>query len=121
MKEIVIADFTPEAVVIGNGDFPVHPTPLSVLDAGAFTVCCDGAAHAFAASGREMDRIVGDGDSMSDALKERFAPIIRINPDQETNDQTKRLLICTAKDTEKWRCWELPESVRTTRWETSVC
>lgn len=97
MKEIVIADFTPEAVVIGNGDFPVHPTPLSVLDAGAFTVCCDGAAHAFAASGREMDRIVGDGDSMTDALKERFAPIIRINPDQETNDLTKAVTYLYSK------------------------
>ena len=28
--------FVPETVVVGNGEFPVHPLPLSVLDKATF-------------------------------------------------------------------------------------
>lgn len=31
-----------EAVVVGNGEFPVHPFPLTVLDQSPCVVCCDG-------------------------------------------------------------------------------
>ena len=40
-------------------------------------------------SGHVPDRIVGDGDSLSVENQKRYASIIRYNPDQETNDQTK--------------------------------
>ena len=43
----------------------------------------------YLASGRVPDRIVGDGDSLSVENQKRYASIIRYNPDQETNDQTK--------------------------------
>ena len=36
-------DFVPEAVVVGNGEFPVSALPLRMLDTASFTVCCDGA------------------------------------------------------------------------------
>lgn len=58
-------DFMPEAVVVGNGEFPVSALPLRMLDTASFTVCCDGAADRYLASGRVPDRIVGDGDSLS--------------------------------------------------------
>lgn len=82
-------DFVPEAVVVGNGEFPVSALPLRMLDTASFTVCCDGAADRYLASGRVPDRIVGDGDSLSVENQKRYASIIRYNPDQETNDQTK--------------------------------
>ena len=82
-------DFVPEAVVVGNGEFPVSALPLRMLDTASFTVCCDGAADRYLASGRVPDRIVGDGDSLSVENQKRYAGIIRYNPDQETNDQTK--------------------------------
>ena len=55
----------PEAVVVGNGEFPSHPFPLSVLDQAPCVVCCDGGANALVESGRLPDWIVGDGDSLS--------------------------------------------------------
>ena len=45
-------DFVPEAVVVGNGEFPVSALPLRMLDTASFTVCCDGAADRYLASGR---------------------------------------------------------------------
>lgn len=78
-----------EAVVVGNGEFPVHPFPLTVLDQSPCVVCCDGGTNALVESGRLPDRIVGDGDSLSEENRLRFQDRIYRNPDQETNDQTK--------------------------------
>lgn len=66
-------DFVPEAVVVGNGEFPVSALPLRMLDTASFTVCCDGAADRYLASGRVPDRIVGDGDSLSVENQKRYA------------------------------------------------
>lgn len=78
-----------EAVVVGNGEFPVHPFPLTVLDQSICVVCCDGGTNALVESGRLPDWIVGDGDSLSEENRLRFQDRIYRNPDQETNDQTK--------------------------------
>ena len=77
----------PEAVVVGNGEFPSHPFPLS--DQAPCVVCCDGGANALVESGRLPDWIVGDGDSLSEENRIRFQDRIHRIPDQETNDQTK--------------------------------
>ena len=84
-------DFTPEAVVVGGGDFPTHKTPLGILHSTSKVVCCDGAADEYLAHELTPWRIVGDGDSLSIEAKSNYANIIRINPDQETNDQTKAI------------------------------
>ena len=47
-----VLPFVPEAVVVGNGDFPSHPFPLAVLDASPYVVCCDGGTDALVDSGR---------------------------------------------------------------------
>lgn len=78
-----------EAVVVGNGEFPVHSFPLTVLDQSTCVVCCDGGTNALVESGRLPDWIVGDGDSLSEENRLRFQDRIYRNPDQETNDQTK--------------------------------
>ena len=82
-------EFTPDAVVVGGGDYPTHEKPLAMLHATPQVVCCDGAADEYISHGLTPWRIVGDGDSLSEEAKSRYADIIRINPDQETNDQTK--------------------------------
>lgn len=84
-----IIDFSPEAVVVGGGDFPSHPIPLAWLEKCNRIVCCDGAANDFLSSGYPAWRIVGDCDSISPANLKKYADIIRKFPDQETNDQTK--------------------------------
>lgn len=89
MKKIDIFDFHPDGVVVDAGDFPKNPLALSMIDSVEKVVCCDGATDDFVASGRIPWRIVGDGDSISQALLAEFKDIFRPSPDQETNDQTK--------------------------------
>ena len=84
-----IDDFEPEGVVIDAGEFPTNPKALRRLDGAAKIICCDGAADEFIGRGYMPWRIVGDCDSVSRSVRERYADIIRRNPDQETNDQTK--------------------------------
>ena len=90
-------EFTPEAVVVGGGDYPTHEKPLAMLHATPRVVCCDGAADEYISHGLTPWRIVGDGDSLSKEAKSRYADIIRINPDQETNDQTKAVEYLASK------------------------
>lgn len=82
------------AVIIANGRFPQHPLPLSYIENAEFIVCCDGAANEFIANGGMPDAIVGDGDSISKENKQRFAEILHIDRDQETNDLTKSVHYC---------------------------
>lgn len=84
-----ITDFAPEAVVIDAGCFPTNVNALRWLDGCRHIVCCDGAANRYLATGRPVWRIVGDCDSLAPELMDRYADIVRRNPDQETNDQTK--------------------------------
>ncbi len=92
-----ITDFRPEAVIVDAGSFPRNPVALRWLDGCRRIVCCDGAADRYLATGRKAWRIVGDCDSMSPEVRERYAPIIRRFPDQETNDQTKAVRYLASK------------------------
>lgn len=92
-----ITDFTPEAVVIDAGSFPTNKIALAMLRDCPLTVCCDGAADRYLASGRTPWRIVGDCDSLSAYVRKRYADIIRRFPDQDTNDQTKSVNYLAAK------------------------
>ena len=89
--------FVPEAVVLGGGDFPASPVPQRLLRDTACLVCCDGAANQCPGLGIRPWRIVGDGDSLSAETRQLFADIIRTDPDQETNDQTKAVTYLAAK------------------------
>lgn len=92
-----VLPFVPEAVVVGNGDFPSHPFPLAVLDASPCVVCCDGGTDALVESGRVPNWIVGDGDSLSETNQVRFQDRIHRISEQETNDQTKAVTFLAAK------------------------
>lgn len=81
-------------MVIANGRFPRHPLPLSYIENAAHVVCCDGAANEFIAVGGTPDAIVGDGDSISEENRQRFADILHISSDQEINDLTKSVHFC---------------------------
>lgn len=81
------------AVVLGAGDFPKHPIPLRLLREAERVVCCDGAAKTYIEKeGRLPWRIVGDGDSLTPELRERYHDIVRSYSEQENNDQTKATL-----------------------------
>lgn len=84
-------------VIIANGQYPTHPTPLSYIERASFIVCCDGAANEFIEIGGIPNAIVGDCDSISEENSIRFADILYPNNDQETNDLTKSVHFCVEK------------------------
>lgn len=84
-------DFVPQAVIIADGDFPSHPIPCALLRKAKFVACCDGAVNEYVLRGGVPNLIVGDGDSISEENREKFADIIVKIEDQETNDLTKTI------------------------------
>lgn len=78
-----------EAVVLANGEYPTNPLPLSILKEAPYVVCCDGGADEYIRQGNVPDVIIGDGDSLSEENKVKYAHILNRISDQMTNDQTK--------------------------------
>lgn len=81
-------------VIIANGEFPTHPRPLSYIENANRIICLDGALEACLKNNITPDAIVGDGDSISTALRKQYAPLLHIFTDQETNDLTKAVTYC---------------------------
>lgn len=93
---IIDKTYKPDAVILGNGNFPDADLPLHLLKHSPYTVCCDGAADEFIARGYTPDAIVGDCDSLSEENKLKYSAIIHIEHEQEDNDQTKAIRFCKA-------------------------
>ncbi len=83
------ANFSPQAAVLGNGEFLPMEIVGKWLSRVQYVVCCDGAAAQADAHGIVPDAIVGDGDSISDAMRAKYADILHFESEQEFNDQTK--------------------------------
>ena len=70
------------AAILCNGLFPKEPYPLYLLEQAQRTVCCDGALQSYLAHFGEKrlpDAVVGDMDSLPEALQERFASrVVRV-------------------------------------------
>ncbi len=77
------------AVVLADGNFPKGEHARQFLRQAETIICCDGATRSLVDFGLEPSIIVGDMDSITDELKERFAHTISPSEDQETNDLTK--------------------------------
>ena len=90
-----------ETVILADGGFPEHEIPLSLLTHARRIICCDGAAGKLLMFGRAPDFIVGDLDSLSEGLKQRFASILFHNPEQESNDLTKSVQFCIEQGWDK--------------------
>ena len=76
-------------VILAAGDFPTHPAPLATLEAAAHVVCCDSAASALLAYGRKPDAVVGDMDSLPEALRRRLGDRVVAVAEQDDNDLAK--------------------------------
>ena len=102
--------YTPEAVILANGEYPSHPLPLQMLENAEFVVCCDGAANEYILRGHTPDVIIGDGDSLSPEYKELFSSLLYI-PNRNRYNSKKRttkpkpFISCKRKDS-----GELPSS-----------
>lgn len=84
-------------VILANGLFPGLARSLEVLDAAELLICCDGAADKLLESGRFPDVVIGDLDSVSREIRERFESILIHSGDQESNDLTKAVNYCIEK------------------------
>ena len=82
-----IGDF--DAVILAHGDFPQAEIPLDLLRQAPFVCACDGAVNHYP----QADAIVGDGDSVPEALRDRLIQI----DEQEDNDLTKATRYCLSK------------------------
>lgn len=78
-----------EIIILSDGEFPTHETPLSKLQNASMIVCCDGAAAKLLSYGITPDYIVGDMDSLDLSLCEKYSDIIIKSDCQQTNDLTK--------------------------------
>ena len=78
-------------VIIADGEFPSHKTPLGILKESSSILACDGAADTLVDQGYTPDVILGDLDSLSDQSKIEYTDHIVETPDQSQNDLRKAL------------------------------
>ena len=78
-------------VILTNGDFPKHPTPLRILKEATSIICCDGAVNNLVDHGLKPTHIIGDMDSISPELKKNYEDMLIHIADQNENDLRKAL------------------------------
>ena len=70
-------------VILANGSFPAPGSlPAQLLERAERVVCCDGAADRLIAGGRIPDAIVGDGDSVSMAVRNQYPHLLNFASEQ---------------------------------------
>ncbi|MCF0234390.1 MAG: thiamine diphosphokinase, partial [Thermoguttaceae bacterium] len=87
---------TNKTVILADGDFPTSPAALKIFEEAEYLCCCDGATAKALAADRIPDAIVGDLDSLSPELRERFADRTHQITEQETNDLSKAFYYCAS-------------------------
>ena len=80
-------------VILCDGAFPTEPYPLYLLDSAEGVVCCDGALSALLAHRPDARPlvVVGDMDTLSKELQERFSELVHRESEQDYNDLTKAM------------------------------
>jgi len=81
------------AVILCNGAFPTTEYPLYLLGAADVLVCCDGAFGRYLDAGfsRLPDAVVGDMDSVSPQLRQKYPSLFFPESEQDYNDLTKAM------------------------------
>ena len=90
-----------QAIILANGEFPKTASLQEKLRSGKGVacnaptiICCDGAVQKLLDFGIEPNFIVGDLDSISEENKIKFADILILDQDENTNDLTKSVKFC---------------------------
>lgn len=81
-------------VIIANGEYPTHKHANNCINNASYTICLDGALKATLNNNITPNIVIGDGDSISENLKEEYAHILHLFTDQDTNDLTKSINYC---------------------------
>jgi len=87
----------PETVILADGSFPKHEIPLNILHNAPHIICCDGAARSLIEYGLEPKAIVGDCDSLTPEIYNKYSDRIFKDTEQETNDLTKAVKWCSER------------------------
>lgn len=56
-----VNDIDMDAVILGNGEYPTHSMPETMLIMAPYVVCCDGSADEHIHRGFIPNAIIGDG------------------------------------------------------------
>jgi len=83
-----------KTVILANGEFPKAKTPLEILKSADKIICCDGAVNNLLDFGLEPSLIIGDLDSVSKTIKQKYQNIVNQVKEQNTNDLTKAVNWC---------------------------
>lgn len=89
--------FSSKTVILANGQFPTHATPLAALHTAARIICCDGAVDRLGETGLTPAWIVGDLDSLSETARAKYREKLVCVREQETNDLTKAFRFCLSQ------------------------
>ena len=84
------------AVIICKGEFPKREYPLYLIQSADYIICCDGAAATYDrrqgkifGHERKPDAVIGDLDSISPAMKRKYADVLVKVDEQNYNDLNK--------------------------------
>ena len=90
-----------EVVIICDGQFPKSEYPRYLIRSAAFIICCAGALTKFLRPSKRIfgeertpDLVIGDMDTLSSSMQNRYKDIIIRVTEQEHNDQTKAVRFC---------------------------
>ena len=83
-------------IIICDGKFPKKEYPRYLIRTADYIICCDGALKKFLSNSvsifgeeRLPDLVIGDMDTLSKSLQQKYADIIIKETEQKHNDQTK--------------------------------
>ena len=83
-------------VILCDGVFPKTEYPRYLMRMADFIICCDGALVKFIRNSKAIfgeerlpDLVIGDMDTLSQKMQEKYAHIIQKEEEQDHNDQTK--------------------------------
>ena len=83
-------------IIICDGKFPKKEYPRYLIRTADYIICCDGALKKFLSNSvsifgeeRLPDLVIGDMDTLSKSLQQKYSDIIIKETEQEHNDQTK--------------------------------
>lgn len=89
-----------QTVIVANGEAPVHPSALALLQQARNIVCCDGAIRHLAALNLTPTAVVGDGDSIQNSDYQKYKSFFVEDKSTEYNDLTKAFNYCASQN---WR------------------
>ena len=81
------------AAILCSGAYPGTEYPRYLLSSADVKVCCDGAFKSYMEhfEGKLPDAVVGDMDSVSRELSDKYPQLLHPESEQETNDLTKAM------------------------------